>query len=232
MKKGLKYYIPCWLVLLSLFDIVTFLIPATININKFSPSFWISYAFVNLAFIAKLVCSLIFFKQDSLEKVFLNFSVVKFGWSALVVSAVFGIICMAVPFIPYWVGIIVDAIITAFYAISVVSAKAAADTVSNIDTKIKQQTFFIKSLTVDAQSLVNSAKTDEMKTLANKVYETVRYSDPMSNPQLETIENEIETKFNQFSSAVKSDNVSLAQSTADELVVLVKERNDKCKVMK
>lgn len=54
----------------------------------------------------------------------------------------------------------------------------------------------------------------------------------MSNSQLEAIENEIETKFNQFSAAVKSDNVALAKSTADELVTFIKDRNNKCKLLK
>lgn len=232
MKKGLKYYIPCWAVLLAVFNIITFAVPVTVNVNKFSPSFWIGYGFVTLAFIAQLVCSLIFFKQDTKEKRFLNIPVISLSYTALLLSIIIGAVAMAVPSIPYWIAVIVDVLITAFYAIAIISSKAAADTVSSIDTKIKQQTFFIKSLSVYAQSLVNSAKTDEMKTLANKVYEAVRYSDPMSSPQLETIENEIEIKFNQFLSAVKSDNASLAQSIADELVTLIKDRNNKCKLLK
>lgn len=232
MKKGLKYYIPCWAVLLAVFNVITFAVPNTINVNKFTPGFWIGYAFITVALIAQLICSIVFFMQDNLNKVFLNFPVIKLSWSALVVSAAFGIICMAVPFIPYWVGIILDVLIVAFYAIAIISSKAAGDAVSSIDTKIKQQTFFIKSLTVDAQSLVNSAKTDKMKALANKIYEAVRYSDPMSSPQLEAAENEIEAKFSQFSSAVKSTDFSLAQSISDELVVLIKNRNDKCKLLK
>ena len=109
---------------------------------------------------------------------------------------------------------------------------AARELVTERGEQIKEQTFFIKSLIIDARILANSAKTDEMKALANKVYEAAHYSDPMSNSQLEAIENEIETKFNQFSAAVKSGNVALAKSTADELVTFIKDRNNKCKLLK
>ena len=51
-----------------------------------------------------------------------------------------GIICTAVPFIPYWVGIIACLLVLAFSAISVIKATVAADVVSEVDEKIKEQT--------------------------------------------------------------------------------------------
>ena len=232
MKKGIKFYAPCWAIALAVFNVITFAVPITVNVNKFTPSFWIGYAFITLMFIAQLACSILFFKQDSKEKRFLNIPIISLSYTALLVSIIVGTVAMAVPYIPYWVGVILDVLIVAFYAIAIISSKAAADTIENIDNKVKTQIFFIKSLTVDAESLVSRAKSDETKAIAKKVYEAIRYSDPMSNPQLETAENEIGAKFSQFSSAVKSDNVSLAQSIADELVVIIKDRNNKCKMLK
>ena len=39
-------------------------------------------------------------------------------------------------------------------------------------------------------------------------------------------------RLKQNSAAVKSDNVALAKSTADELVTFIKDRNNKCKLLK
>lgn len=72
MKKGIKFYAPCWAIALAVFNVITFAVPITVNVNKFTPSFWIGYAFITLIFIAQLACSILFFKQDSKEKRFLN----------------------------------------------------------------------------------------------------------------------------------------------------------------
>lgn len=141
-------------------------------------------------------------------------------------------VAMAVPFVPYWVGIILDVLIVAFYAVAIISSKATADTIENIDNKVKTQTFFIKSLTVDAESLLSRAKSDETKAIAKKIYEAICYSDPMSNETLSSVESQITIKFNEFSNAVIEDNKSHAETLGNELIILVNDRNKKCKLLK
>lgn len=232
MKKGIKFYLPCWAIALAAFNVITFAVPITVNVNKFTPSFWIGYAFITLMFIAQLACSILLFKQDSKEKRFLNIPVISLSYTALIVSIIVGAVAMAVPFVPYWVGIILDVLIVAFYAIAIISSKAVADTIENIDKKVKTQTFFIKSLTVDAESLLPRAKCDETKAIAKKVYEIIRYSDPMSNEALSPVESQITIKFNEFSNAVIEDNKPTAKAIGNELIILVNDRNKKCKLSK
>ena len=183
-------------------------------------------------FIAQLACSILFFKQDRKEKRFLNIPVISLSYTALIVSIIVGTVAMVVPFIPYWVGIILDVLIVAFYAIAIISSKAAADTIENIDNKVKTQTFFIKSLTVDAENLLPRAKSDETKAIAKKIYEAIRYSDPMSNGALSPVESQITIKFNEFSNAVVEDNNPLAETLGNELIILVNDRNKKCRLLK
>lgn len=232
MKKGIKFYLPCWAIAFAVFNVITFAVPITVNVNKFTPSFWIGYAFITLMFIAQLMCSIVFFKQDNNDKRFLNIPVISLSYTALLVSIIVGAVAMAVPFVPYWVGIILDVLIVAFYAIAIISSKAAADTIENIDNKVKTQTFFIKSLTVDAESLLPRANSDETKVIAKKVYEAIRYSDPMSNEALSSVESQITIKFNEFSNAVIEDNKPLADTLGNELIILVNDRNKKCKILK
>lgn len=87
-------------------------------------------------------------------------------------------------------------------------------------------------LTADADSLVKRTKSDETKVLAKKVYEAVRYSDPMSSPQLNDIETQIKNEFAAFSDAIKNDDIVLATMSSEELINLVNDRNNKCKVLK
>lgn len=172
------------------------------------------------------------FQAGQQRKKFLNIPVISLSYTALLVSMIVGAVAMAVPFVPYWVGIILDVLIVAFYAIAIISSKAAADTIENIDKKVKAQTFFIKSLTVDAESLLPRAKSDETKAIAKKVYEVIRYSDPMSNEALSPVESQITIKFNEFSNAVIEDNKPTAKAIGNELIILVNDRNKKCKLSK
>lgn len=233
MKKYFKYYAISWAIALAVFNVITFTVTAeTVGFEDVTASFWIGYVFITIAFIGNLVCSLLFFKEGNENKVFLNLPIITISYSALCASLVVGAVAMAVSAIPYWVGIIVDVLVLAFYAIAILKASAAADIVSDIDKKIKTQTFFIKSLTVDAETLMTRAKSDEIKAEAKKVYEAIRYSDPMSNEALAGIETKIQNEFNSFDNAVISDDADLVKSITEELVNLIDERNKKCKLLK
>lgn len=237
IKSGIKYYVIWWTLVLALFNVVAFAIPVSVNENKFTQPFWIGYGFITAMFVVQLLFSILFYTKNSkdelfLSVVFLNIPVFKLGYIALFISIIIGAVIMAVPQIPLWVDIVVLAVVVVFNAIAIITAKTAADAVYQIDKKIKVQTFFIKSLTVDAASLMASASSDEMKAETKKVYEAVRYSDPMSNDALANIENQIQNEFNIFTDAVKSDNISIAKGSANELVVLINDRNMKCKLLK
>lgn len=233
MKKYFKYYGICWAIALVVFNVITFVVTnETVGLAAVSSSFWVGYAFITIAFIGNLICSFLFFKEENKSKMFLNIPIIQLAYSVLIVSLVVGAVAMAVPQIPYWIGVIVDVLVLAFYAIAIVKASAAANIVHDVEQKVKTQTFFVKSLTVDADSLMVRAKSDEMKAETKKVYEAIRYSDPMSNDALASIENQIQNEFNAFADAVKNNDIDIAKSSANELVILINDRNKKCKLLK
>ena len=134
--------------------------------------------------------------------------------------------------LPYWVGIILCAIVLGFNVIAVVKATAAIDIVSGIDKKMKESTLFIKSLTVDAENLISRAKSENIKAECKKVYEAVRYSDPMSNDAFASVESDITIKFSKLSEAVISEDSETVVTLADEIIILLGDRNRKCKLLK
>ena len=62
------------------------------------------------------------------------------------------------------------------------------------------------------------------------MYEALRYSDPVSAPDLSEVEREFAEKFKVFSGAVEEDNE--ASEKAGELLALIDLRNKKCKLLK
>ena len=139
---------------------------------------------------------------------------------------------MLLPSLPYWVGVIVCAIVFTVNTLSVVKATAAIDEIERVDMKVKEQVFFIKSLTVDADTLLASAKSEAVRAECRKVYEAIRYSDPMSNEALASVESQITVKFAELSEAVKVNDAEKVTVLANEIVILVGDRNKKCRVLK
>ena len=232
MKKVFKFYSVIWAVLLALFNVISFVSVGWAGISKYTPSFWIGYAFITLSFIGQIVCAYFALKDNDIKKTFYNVSLIAASYTGLILSFVFGGLCMIISLLPYWVGILLCAIVLGINVIAIIKASAVVDIVSSIDEKAKESTFFIKSLTVDAESLMSRAKSETIKAECKKVYEAVRYSDPMSNGALVSIESEITIKFSNFSDAVVSDKFNIVSECATELVILIDERNKKCKLLK
>lgn len=232
MKKIFKYYVAAWTIILLIFNIISFVSVGWAGIEKYTPSFWIGYIFITVAFIGQIICTYFALKADDIKKTFYNISLISTSYTGLILSFIFGGLCMIISPLPYWVGIILCAIVLGFNVIAVVKATAAIAIVSGIDEKVKNNTLFIKSLTVDAETLICRAKREEIKAECKKVYEAVRYSDPMSNSTLNSLEAEISMHMKILTQAVEKNNHETVATTAEEIITLINERNLKCKIIK
>lgn len=227
MKKSFKLYAMIWTISIVAFNIISFIAP-TIKTG----SFWVGYTLITLMFIVQIVCSYLFFKQNTKEKMFLNMPIITISYMALFVSIIVGTIFMAVTELPIWIAVIISSLVTAFYLIAIISMKPAIDTIENVDKKVKVQTLFIKSLNIDAQTLKQKASNNEIISIAEKVCEAIRYSDPVSDESLASCENQITLKFKEFEKSVIENNTEVAEKTSNELIILINDRNQKCKLLK
>ena len=193
MKKNFKSYAIIWAVLLAVFNIVVFLARPVIPgyVVSYDVRFWIAWVFIIASFAANLLCANKAFKAENLEKLFYKVPLITVSYAGLIAMLVLGGALMLIPNCPVWIAAVVCAVIAAFTAISVVKANWAGDAVNEVHEKVKTQTQFIKLLTVDAETLLGKAKTPDAKITAKKVYEALRYSDPMSSEALGEIEAEL-----------------------------------------
>ena len=210
MNKTFKQFGIIWLICFILFNAIIFLIPNEVfGLTRFDkPAFWISYVLVLLAFAAQLLIAYKFVKDENKDKLFLNIPLIKTGYLAVVVCSIVGLIFMIFPILPAWLGAIICLLIAGYFAIACLKASATANAIAQIDTKIKTQTAFIRLAIVDAESILSRATTPEIKEKAKQVYEELRYSDPMSNPALDSIEQEIDALLKKLKLAVVENNLT------------------------
>ncbi len=232
MTKNFKNYLIYWAILLVLFNVLAF-VGSMWRPAPMGAAFWIGYVCIMIAFLGQLFMAYKALSETNRTKLFYKLSLVSTSFTGLILSFIFGGLCMVIGITAfYWIAVIVCALVLAFSAIAVLKASVAADAVAAVDQKIKVQTFFIKSLTVDAQTLMDRAPTPELKDHCRKIYEAIRYSDPMSSDALATAESQITVQFTHFSDAVTGGNGQIAGALAQELLILIADRNRKCKLLK
>lgn len=232
MKKTFRNYLGIWVILLVLFNMIAFISVGWADLEKYTPSFWIGYAGIILAFAGQLACAWKVFQEGNLKKYFYNISLLRITYHGLIWSFVVGGACMLISPLSYWVGVIACAIVLAVTAIAVLKADTAADLVGKVDEKVKAQTAFIRLLTVEAGNLLSRTKTEDAKSACKKVYEAARYSDPMSSDVLISIEGKISAQMELLTKAVAEGNDKEITAAAEEMTLLIGDRNRKCKVLK
>lgn len=234
MKKNFKTYALIWAIVLAVFNAIVFLVrPISPGyVFKYDAKFWIAWAFVIAAFIGNLGCAYVTFKAENVKKLFYKIPLVTAAYSGLTAMLVCGVTLMKIPYCPTWLASLACIIVFALNAIAIIIANRTGNVVYEIDEKIKTQTAFIKSITVEAQNVCDSAKSDVVRAECKKVYEALRYSDPMSCKELSFEESQITDKMAELAAAVYKDDVKSVSEIADEIILLAKKRNNKCKALK
>lgn len=229
MKKSMKNYIICWIALVALFNVICFAIP----MEKSAGSFWTAYGFSMAAFVGHLLYVCVALSADSREKKILNTPLMIISYAELMLMILAGTVCMAVPVIPNWAGVVMCSAVFAFSIIFLVTAQTAGENASNANERLNAKTSDFRNMVNEAQLLVSKAKSAEAKSAARKVSEALRYSDPVSGEATQMMEVEIQTKLQELSDLIAEESsVNTIQSQAEELLNLIEARNNQCKVMK
>ena len=194
-----------------------------------SPLFWVAFVLTLFSFVAQLACA---FLALARERSFIGIPLFYTSISALVATVVICEICMILYRWLSWFGIIVCILTAGFSLISVLKSNAAATAIDAVDKKVKAKTMYIKMLTVDAQTTIAKTENEEIKAVAKKIYESIRFSDPMSDSALMSVEEKITEKFAEFDKAVEGGDLDAVKTISTALGALIAERNAKCKMLK
>lgn len=199
---------------------------------RYTSNFYVTIAMMTAGYAFSLFATIIGLKKNkSAEDTFYGIPFIYSGMATLIVITVWSTVSIILGLSAAF-EILVLILILSVALGKLFKKSVAREIVVEKEEQFKVQISFIKTLTADADVLIRKAKSDEIKTETKKIYEAIRYSDPISNEELEDIETQITIKFNEFSQAVESDLVDESKSKSAELLTLINDRNKKCKLLK
>ena len=231
-KKGLYA-----LVLLIVFAVYNVLVFTIAGFTGHTAAFWISYIFVAIALVMVALAGLVVGKkQINMGNWFFSFPIVKhiFTYAAieLCVSVVFmlldGIEFAALPTIAF----VVQFLLLCIYAVVIIVCIMARNTIDESNTEVKKKTVEFGMIKAEANKLVNMCSDAAVKARLEKFAENVRYSDPMSVAAVKSIEDEIKSLMKDIEGKLLEKDFDGASIVCDRADLLLKERNEKVKLLK
>lgn len=228
MKK--KYYIVAWLIAVIVLQIIMFVLPDAL-IDPRDGVFWVIYITLMISLIVQGACTLFYAGKEKKQERFLYIPVVLLSYIALLTTLLLALQALELGFLPTWFTIIVAVLVLAFYALSILQTLTAADIIVETGNRIERQTSLFRSLAAQARTLEQTAPV-QLRSQAKKVHEAFRYSDPMSTQMSASMEVEIQNAYNSFSISVKQNLTDKANEEAEQLCILIKERNELCRLSK
>ncbi len=232
MKNKIRFLIVLALVI-AVFSVCYFVIPYKHNNETV---FILGYIFTLVAMLAQIYTFYVgFAKSKDLKSKFYGFPIIKVGVIYLLVQFVLTVlitIINAFVDVPGWISVIVNVIVLAFSVIGLITVETYKEEIEKVESVEKVDTLFLDDLKTNAKSLYNKFDYTPLKGEMKKLYELIQYSDPVSSPELASVEDEITRKFNSLKATCSEKAYDRVQTEINDLVTLMEERNFRCKKLK
>ena len=226
MKKNFLYYAICWICLVVLFNLIYF-------VAFHNGTLEISYGFVMVAFVVHFLFVWFVLLKSNEKKRMLNIPLIFISCIEVLVMTIAGILCMLIPNLADVVSTFICGIILAVSIILLVIAKVVGENTVDANNKLNESTSYYKEIIDNSQKLLGVAMDKEIRVIAEKVVEAIRYSDPMSSETTHSLEMIIDDNVNQLYELIKNEGtVDFVEAKADELLNIIADRNNRCKTQK
>ena len=213
-------------------NILVFLIPFPHGI-----AFWIAYAFLMIALVVGSVITYISAEKTFTQKNGIRYyPLMRFAVMYLVVQGVVSLIFFLTdPYITLpliWIPPFVCLVILAVFVVLLISTYSGLKVVEAVEEQSKEETYFIYNLTADAELLTKQVSDASLQKELTSLYEAIRYSDPVSSPELADVNLLISGEMDILKAAVTHNDAGKIHESIQKLSLLIAERNIKCKLSK
>lgn len=210
MKNKTPYIVIA--ILFVIYNVIAFVIPTT----KTS-AFWICYAFTVISFaVQAYVWYATIGKKQDLKSKLLGSSVTYISAVYLAIQFVAFLIFMFVSSAPNWCAILVCVMILGISAVCMITTNAGTEMITATENKVAVKRQFIKDLQIEVEMLAESETDGEIKAKLTELAKKIRFSDPMSDATLASLEEELSAK---IASIKSSTNKTVAIKESSELLL-------------
>ena len=186
INKNKTLYFVVIALLLGLFNLIAFIIPFPKG-----GGFWTGYVSITISILISSIVLYIIFDKKDLKSRFYGVPLIYVLRSYVMLQLILGITQMAVPAFNYRYAIVVNAIILVFSIIGLIALTAGREEIERIDEKVRQKVIYIREIQILVENLIDDTKDELILSSLNELKDLIRYSDPMSNDEIEKIELEI-----------------------------------------
>ena len=227
-KKQIQGIVLAALALL-VYSIIVFSVPF-----KREAPFIIAYILTVVAFAAQFyIFKLSFEYGESAKSRFYGFPIARIGVIYLAVQIVAGLILMALAEYVYtWIAVVACVIICALGVSGIIVADITRDEIERQDKKIEKSVSSMRNIQSLAVSIYGLCKESPAEAETRKLSENLRYSDPVSSPELFGIESELLSEVQQIQTAALEGDFNSVIALSKRAQSTLFERNRLCKLGK
>lgn len=226
-KKTIGMSLAIWAIFFVVYNLLIFLF-----LSPVTAVFWMSYAFMVLAFGLQILGMYLSFKDFTVQAVFFGIPLAQFTlfyfFAEFFMSFVFMIFQNITWKIPFFLQLLMLAI---YGVVAIVSVMTRDASVASKD-KYQKASAAKKLETVDIEMLYAEAKDPELKNQLRRLAEAVRYSDPMSHEAVADVEGRIKQETMALQTYCEDGDVAAAKDSCARLQRLYVERNRKLVAVK
>ena len=185
MNKNKLLYLVSIVLLLGLFNLIVFLMP----FSRDNATFWIGYGSITLSFVVSFVILYFIFDKKDMKSRFYGIPLIYVLISYVSLQLVVGVVEIVLgSAFNYKLAIIFNAVILVFSLLGLIGLTAGKDEIERIDAKVKEKVLYLKEIQVKLAGIIDNTSDEEVLKELNKLNDLVRYSDPMSNDNVESLE--------------------------------------------
>ena len=214
-------------IIFAVFNLLVFVIA-----NEKNGVFWMSYAFMCIAFIVQIASMLLALRSLETETVFMGIPLASLSlyyfFAAIFVGAVFMFFQNA----PFKLALVLQILILAIYVVIAIMALMSRNVVQDVNDNLKENVEAIKTLVVDVDVFIPQVNDPALKKSLKKLSEIIKYSDPMSNAAVADIEEQIMQTVNELRINIENSRNAEAIQTCKDIEVLFMQRNSLLKATK
>ncbi len=237
MSKGKKTNVimiaAIYAVIFAVLNILIFVIfkPGKIDNDVAKRNFWITYSFLVVSFILQVGSLFVFDRKSGINAVFFGLplfaiSGIFFGVEA-VVALIFFILSACNVALPTTVVVVIQILILAIYIVIALMSLLAKNHITKLDETIKHNVTNIRNLQADVLMAMEACTYPRVKELLQKFADDIRYSDPMTVPEVEVLEVQLQTTVMEIKNAAYEGKNDLVESLVKKGTLQLKERNIK-----